>query len=193
MEPSMPPVTRARSLARLDPEDLAPLDAAVPEEDPLGFPGYAGQLERARRTADADESVVVGTTTLAGVEVVAALGVFSFLGGSMGRAHGERVARAMTVAVERRLPFVAVTASGGARMQEGMGSLVQMSRAAEGIRRLREAGVPSVALLRHPTTGGVLASYGSLVDVRIAEEGATIGFAGPRVVEAVTGEPVGDA
>ena len=188
----MPPVTDVRGVPRLGPGDLTPLDVPRLDDDPLEFPGYGGQLARARERSGADESVVVGTADLGGVEVVAALGVFEFLGGSMGRVHGERVAHAMAVAAERRLPFVAVTASGGARMQEGMASLVQMSRAAEGIRRLRVAGVPSLALLRHPTTGGVLASYGSLVDIRVAQAGATIGFAGPRVVETVTGEPVGD-
>lgn len=188
----MPPVTRVRGVPRLGPGDLTPLEAPRPGDDPLGFPGYADQLARARERAEADESVVVGTTTLAGAEVVVAIGVFDFLGGSMGRVHGERVAHAMASAERRRLPFVAITSSGGARMQEGMASLVQMSRAAEGMRRLRAAGVPTLGLLRHPTTGGVLASYGSLTDVRLAQAGATIGFAGPRVVETVTGEAVGE-
>jgi acyl-CoA carboxylase subunit beta len=188
----MPPVTRVRGVPRLGPGDLTPLDVPPHEDDPLGFPGYPEQLERARGKAEADESVVVGTAKLDGLEVVVAIGVFGFLGGSMGRVHGERVAHAMTVAARRRLPFLAITSSGGARMQEGMASLVQMSRAAEGMRRLRTAGVPTLALLRHPTTGGVLASYGSLTDVRLAQAGATIGFAGPRVVETVTGQPVGE-
>ena len=98
----------------------------------------------------------------------------------------------MEVALERRLPFLAVTASGGARMQEGMVSLLQMARTAEGIRRLRDAGLPVLAHFTHPTTGGVHASYGALADVVVADAGATIGFAGPRVVEAFTGEAVGD-
>lgn len=188
----MPPVTQIVGVPRLGPGDLEPLEAARPDDDPLGFPGYAAQLARAREKADGDESVAVGTVELEGLEVVAAIGAFDFLGGSMGRVHGERVAHAMAVAAERRLPFVAVTSSGGARMQEGMAALTQMSRAAEGIRRLRAAGVPSIALLRDPTTGGVLASYGSLCDIRLAEPGATVGFAGPRVVETVTGEAVGE-
>jgi acetyl-CoA carboxylase carboxyl transferase subunit beta len=110
----------------------------------------------------------------------------------MGQVHGDRVAAAMAVALEQRLPFLAVTSSGGARMQEGMVSLVQMARTSEGVRRLREAGLPVLAHFTHPTTGGVHASYGALADVVVADEGATIGFAGPRVVEAFTGEPVGD-
>jgi acyl-CoA carboxylase subunit beta len=170
--------------------ELGPLQVARPEADPLAFPGYPDQLGRARERAGADESVTVGVADLDGLPVVAAVGEFRFLGGSMGREHGERVATAMAVAAERRLPFVALTASGGARMQEGMHSLLQMSRAAEGIRHLREQGVASLALLRHPTTGGVFASYASLADVGLAEAGATIGFAGPRVVETVTGDVV---
>lgn len=163
----------------------------VPEDDPLHFPGYAPKLAASRGEGD-EHSVEVGIVELDGLEVVAARGRFDVLGGSMGRAHGERIATALAVARERGLPFVAHTASGGARMQEGMLSLVQMSRAAEGMRALREAGLPSLALLGHPTTGGVFASYGSLCDVLLAEDGATIGFAGPRVVEAFTGRPVGD-
>jgi acyl-CoA carboxylase subunit beta len=109
----------------------------------------------------------------------------------MGRAHGERIARATAAAVELGLPFVAVVGSGGARMHEGMVSLVQMSRTAEGIRRLRAAGVPVLARFTDPTTGGVHATYGGLADVIVADAGATVGFAGPRVVETFTGRSIG--
>jgi acyl-CoA carboxylase subunit beta len=174
-------------------EDLQPLPSPpvdVPD-DPLTFPGYAAKLRDARDRHDhVDESVAVGLAMLGGERVVAAIGVFDFLGGSMGHAHGERVARALASAAELGLPFVAVIASGGARMQEGMVSLTQMSRAAEGIRRLRDAGLPVLARFTSPTTGGVHASYGALADIIVADEGATVGFAGPRVVEA-TGESVG--
>jgi acyl-CoA carboxylase subunit beta len=184
---------RDRPVGELVPEELAPLGVEVASQpsDPLGFPGYAGKLRTAR--ADGDESVDVGLAELAGLPVVVALGRFAFLGGSMGGVHGERIARAMAVARDRGLPFLAVTASGGARMQEGMVALTQMSRAAEGVRALREAGLPVLAHFRHPTTGGVHASYGALADVILADAGATIGFAGPRVVEAFTGERVGFA
>jgi acyl-CoA carboxylase subunit beta len=167
------------------PDPIAPAP-----RDPLGFPGYRHRL-RTETEDRGDESVSVGIASLAGLPVVAAVGRFRFLGGSMGAVHGERVARAMDTARRRRLPFVAVIASGGARMQEGMVSLVQMARAAEGVRGLREDGVPVLAHFRHPTTGGVHASYGALADVILADAGATVGFAGPRVVEAVTGERVG--
>jgi acyl-CoA carboxylase subunit beta len=178
----------------LDPHHLEPLPTApvAPTEDPLGFPGYPDKLAAAREAGDVDESVAVGVAHLGDERVVAAIGAFGFLGGSMGAAHGERVATAMTAARELGLPFVAVTASGGARMQEGMVSLTQMSRAAEGVRRLRAAGLPVLARFTSPTTGGVHASYGALADVIVADAGATVGFAGPRVVEAFTGEPVGD-
>jgi acyl-CoA carboxylase subunit beta len=181
--------------ASLDPLPAAPAAQMAPmasEVDPLDFPGYREKLDRARDRAGADESVQVGTTQLGGAPVAAALGAFDFLGGSMGAVHGERVASAMAAALHLGVPFVTVTASGGARMQEGMVSLVQMTRAAEGIRRLREAGLPVLARFTSPTTGGVHASYGALADVVVADAGATIGFAGPRVVEAFTGEPVGD-
>lgn len=184
------------ALASLPLTPLPPIEAR--DDDPLGFPGYPAKLAAARQATpeDADaESVAVGTARLAddqgAVEVVVARGRFGFLGGSMGEVHGDRVAHALAVARERRLPLVTVTASGGARMQEGMRSLVQMARAAEGVRALRDAGVPLITHLTHPTTGGVHASYGALGDVAIAAAGATVGFAGPRVVEAFTGEPVG--
>lgn len=144
-------------------------DADVVGGDPLAFPGY---------DPPRPESVLTGRTAhYAVVE-----GRFDVLGGSMGAAHGERVVRAYRRAVDERLPVVVVTATGGARMQEGMVSLVQMARAAAAARDHAAAGLLSIAVLGHPTTGGVYASYASLTDIRAAELGATVGFAGPRVV-----------
>jgi acetyl-CoA carboxylase carboxyl transferase subunit beta len=114
-------------------------------------------------------------------------GCFDVLGGSMGAVHGERVVRAYRRATEERLPVVVLTSSGGARMQEGMVSLIQMARTASAARAHAAAGLLSVAVYRPPTTGGVYASYGSLVDLRAAQPGATLGFAGPRVVEQTLG------
>lgn len=151
-------------------------DAGLVGGDPLGFPGYQPP-ER--------ESVTTGLTD-AGYVVIE--GDFEVLGGSMGAAHGEKVVRAFDRAVDRRLPVVSVTASGGARMQEGMVSLVQMARTAAAARRHQHAGLLSLAVHRSPTTGGVHASYGALADLRAVVVGATIGFAGPRVVELTTGE-----
>ena len=173
-------------------EELRPLDVPLPPaiDDPLGFPGYPEKLAAVRAGGDA-HAVDVGLLTLGEVEVVAARGRFDVLAGSMGRTHGSYIATAMAYARDQRLPFVALTSSGGARMQEGMLSLIQMARASEGVRALREAGVPTLTHLGHPSTGGVFASYASLGDVVLADPEATVGFAGPRVAEAVTGAPVG--
>jgi acetyl-CoA carboxylase carboxyl transferase subunit beta len=154
-------------------------DAGLRGADPLGFPGYD--------PPDDAESVVTGRTAL-GYALIQ--GRFDVMGGSMGAAHGERVVRAYRRAVDVGLPVVVVTTSGGARMQEGMVSLIQMARTAAAARAHAEAGLLSVALHRSPTTGGVLASYSSLADIRGAVAGATIGFAGPRVVELTTGRPL---
>lgn len=153
-------------------------DTDLTSGDPLGFPGYAAKLGaldgESVRTGRAEHHVVVE-------------GRFEVLGGSMGVVHGEKVARAFDRATEARLPVVVVTRSGGARMQEGMVSLIQMARAASAVARHSAAGLLSVAVLGSPTTGGVFASYGSLCDLRAAEAGATIGFAGPRVVAQTVG------
>jgi acetyl-CoA carboxylase carboxyl transferase subunit beta len=154
-------------------------DAGLTGTDPLDFPGYAAQLAR----AGGRESVRTGRT--AHYAVVAA--DFGTFGGSMGAVHGERVVRAFRRAAALRLPVVVIAASGGARMQEGMVALVQMARTAAAAAAHGRAGQLSVAVLRPPTTGGVLASYASLCDVRAAQPGATIGFAGPRVVEHTLG------
>lgn len=150
-------------------------DAEVLAGDPLDFPGYSPPVE---------ESVLTGRTD----HYALIQGRFEVLGGSMGVAHGERVVRAYRRACDQRLPVVVVTTSGGARIQEGMLGLIQMARTAAAARSHASAGLLQVAVLRGPTTGGVLASYAGLADVRAAEPGATVGFAGPRVVELVTGQ-----
>ncbi|HVF73486.1 MAG TPA: carboxyl transferase domain-containing protein [Acidimicrobiales bacterium] len=150
-------------------------DAGLRGGDPLGFPGYGGAPDR--------ESVLTGRTEhYALIE-----SRFEVLGGSMGAVHGERVVRAYRRAADEGLPVVVLTQSGGARMQEGMVSLIQMPRCAAAARAHGAAGLLSVGVYRSPTTGGVFASYGSLVDVRAAVAGATVGFAGPRVVELTLG------
>lgn len=156
-------------------------DTDLASGDPLGFPGYADRL-----TGLAGESVRTGLAEA----FVLIEGDFDVFGGSMGLVHGEKVVRAFDRATERRLPVVVVTRSGGARMQEGMLSLIQLSRTAAAVVRHQRAGLLSVAVHRSPTTGGVFASYGSLVDLRAVEAGAMIGFAGPRVVEQTTGRRV---
>ena len=161
-------------------------DADLTAGDPLGFPGYVPPTE---------ESVLTGSSAVllaSGETYCYALieGRFDVLGGSMGAAHGERVARAYRRAAAEGLPVVVLTSSGGARMQEGMVALVQMARTTAAARDHAVAGLLQVAVHRNPTTGGVFASYGSLADIRAAEPGATVGFAGPRVVEHTTGSPL---
>ena len=153
-------------------------DAGLAGSDPLGFPGYADRDPKL-------ESVVTADGAVAGLPVVAISFEFAVLGGSMGVAAGEKIARAMERAVDRRAAVVALTASGGARMQEGMVALAQMAKTIVARRALTAAGLPFLAYLRNPTTGGVYASFASLADVLWAEPGATVGFAGPSVAEQV--------
>ncbi|MDQ3986119.1 MAG: acetyl-CoA carboxylase carboxyl transferase subunit beta [Actinomycetota bacterium] len=178
--------------ALADPETFRPFKDARESEDPLGFPDYRSMIERARAQSGSNEAVVTGGATIGGRDVVLALFEFNFLAGSMGEVAGERLAEAMEAAAEREIPFVLRTATGGARMQEGMRSLIQMPKTVAARLALERAAQPFVAVLGHPTTGGVLASLGSLADVTIAEDDATIGFAGPRLVELVTGAPPGE-
>jgi acetyl-CoA carboxylase carboxyl transferase subunit beta len=161
-------------------------DADLSGGDPLGWPGYADALRR----VPPGDSVVTGRAVADGARYVVIAGRFDVLGGSMGAVHGERVVRAYRRAALERLPVVVLASSGGARLQEGMVALAQLARTAAAARAHARAGLLSVAVLRAPSTGGVLASYASLTDLRAAQPGATIGFAGPRVVEVVTGAPL---
>lgn len=155
-------------------------DTDVVATDPLDFPGY-------RSASGAAESVTTGVAEVAGHPVVVIQSRFENFGGTMGVATGERLVRAFDRATERGLPVAAFVASGGARLQEGMFSLIQMARTASAVRRHRDAGLMFVAVLRPHTTGGVYASWASLADVIAAEAGAIVAFAGPRVVDSVTG------
>ena len=158
--------------------------AGVRTPDPLNFSDsrpYPERLAEAREHTGGREAVWTGTARLGGHDVVVAVSDFRFIGGTMGFAVGERVAEAMGEARDAELPFIAVTCSGGARMQEGMVALMQMAKTAAAAQRLHDAGVPMVTVLANPTTGGVYASYASQGDVIVAEAGALIGFAGPRV------------
>jgi acetyl-CoA carboxylase carboxyl transferase subunit beta len=158
--------------------------------DPLSFPGYAEQLRAARDKTGCTESALVAEGLLDGHRVVAVSFEFGFLGGSMGVAAGERIARAFERAADIGAPLIALTASGGARMQEGMLALSQMPATLIAREKLAAARRPFICYLRNPTTGGVFASFASSADLMWAEPHATIGFAGPRVAEAVTGEPL---
>jgi acetyl-CoA carboxylase carboxyl transferase subunit beta len=161
---------------------------ALPEApiDPLKFRDerrYTDRLKDARSKTGLSDAVLAGAGRLDGQRIVAAVQDFDFLGGSLGTAAGEGVIAAMRTAVRRETPFILFAASGGARMQEGILSLMQMPRTTVAVQELREARLPYIVVLTHPTTGGVTASYAMLGDIHIAEPGALIGFAGPRVIE----------
>lgn len=161
---------------------------AIPDvpHDPLKFKDqkkYADRLKDARAKTGRKDAVTVAVGTIETHRSVVAIQDFSFMGGSLGMAAGEAVVVAGQTAIERNLPLVLIAAAGGARMQEGILSLMQMPRTTVIIQEMRERGLPYIVVLTDPTTGGVTASYGMLGDIQIAEPNALIGFAGPRVIE----------
>ena len=163
-------------------------DVALPEVplDPLKFRDekrYVDRLKDARTKTGAVDAVKIGVGHVEGLPITIGVQDFDFMGGSLGMAAGEAVIRGIETAIDRRTPFVMFAASGGARMQEGMFSLMQMPRTTVAVQRLRLAKLPYIVVLTNPTTGGVTASYAMLGDIHIAEPGALIGFAGPRVIE----------
>jgi acetyl-CoA carboxylase carboxyl transferase subunit beta len=154
--------------------------------DPLRFRDerrYIDRLKDARTKTGFQDAVKVGVGTLEGLPVTIGVQDFDFMGGSLGMAAGEAVVKGLETAAQRQTPFIMFAASGGARMQEGILSLMQLPRTTVGVQMLREAKKPYIVVLTNPTTGGVTASYAMLGDVHIAEPGALIGFAGPRVIE----------
>ena len=154
--------------------------------DPLKFRDerrYTDRLKDARAKTGMVDAVMVGAGAVDGLSVVSAVQDFDFMGGSLGMAAGEAIITAMLTARDRERPFVLFAASGGARMQEGVLSLMQLPRTTVAVDALREAKLPYIVVLTNPTTGGVTASYAMLGDIHIAEPGALIGFAGPRVIE----------
>jgi acetyl-CoA carboxylase carboxyl transferase subunit beta len=185
-----PIAARERLRLLLDEGTFREADADLTSLDPLVFTDrvpYSQRLSEARQQTSLEEAVVIGSGRINGRECVLSVFDFQFLGGSMGTVVGEKVARAMELAIERRAPFISIAASGGARMQEGMLSLVQMAKTSAAAARLHREGIPFISVLTDPTTGGVYASFASLGDIVLAEPGALIGFAGPRVIEQLTG------
>ncbi len=161
-------------------------DVALRSSDPLGFVDskpYPRRVEQAEAKVGKRDAVLTGSGKIDGREVCVGVMDFGFIGGSMGSVVGEKIARMIERAVERGAPVVIVSASGGARMQEGIFSLMQLAKTAAALQRLAERGLPYISVLTHPTTGGVTASYAMLGDVNLAEPGALIGFAGPRVIK----------
>lgn len=176
----------ARLKSLFDKEKYAPIHLPDVPLDPLKFRDerrYTDRLKDARSKTGLNDAVHAGIGKLHGDTVVAAVQDFDFMGGSLGTAAGEAVIASMRAALVRDAPFILFAASGGARMQEGILSLMQMPRTTVAVEELREAKLPYLVVLTNPTTGGVTASYAMLGDVHIAEPGALIGFAGPRVIE----------
>ncbi|ABB75205.1 acetyl-CoA carboxylase, carboxyltransferase subunit beta [Nitrosospira multiformis] len=170
----------------LDPENRREIGAEVHPLDPLKFKDskrYSDRLAEAKRETNEDDSLVVMQGSVKTVPVVVAAFEFGFMGGSMGSVVGERFIRGVQTCVDRRLAFVCFAASGGARMQEGLLSLMQMAKTTAVLTRLSREGLPFISVLTDPTMGGVSASFAFIGDVVIAEPGALIGFAGPRVIE----------
>ncbi|MCH1571822.1 MAG: acetyl-CoA carboxylase, carboxyltransferase subunit beta [Longimicrobiales bacterium] len=169
----------------LDAGSFKELDVDLKAADPLGFSDLKDYPARiaAAEAKGKNEALVSGSGTLDEIEVALAVMDFDFIGGSMGSVVGEKIARAGLVALKKKIPFLIVSASGGARMQEGIYSLMQMAKVSTVLARMHDEGLPFISILTHPTTGGVTASYAMLGDVNLAEPGALIGFAGPRVIE----------
>lgn len=178
------PLTTDERIALLaDEGSFTEFAATLQPVNPLEFPGYEEKLDRSRAKAGQNEAFVCGDAVIAGVPTVLGVANFSFMGGSMGSVVGEKVARTFERGVELARPVVIVCASGGARMQEGMLSLMQMAKTAAACERLKAAGQLYITILTDPTTGGVWASFGSLGDIIISEPGVRIGLTGPRVLE----------
>lgn len=159
-------------------------DADVISMDPLEFgPEYLNKLQQDRAKTKLSDAVLTGSGTIEGLRVALGVMDFHFRGGSMGSAVGEKITAMMEKALDQKLPTVMITSSGGARMQEGMLSLMQMARTSAAVRRLNKAGLPYMCILTDPTTAGVAASFASLGDIILAEPGAIVGFSGARVIE----------
>lgn len=159
------------------------LDEKMVSADPLGFPEYVQKVAKSRDKTKMNDAVITGTAKIEGQECCIAIMEFQFMGGSMGIVVGEKMTRAIETAIRKKVGMIIVSASGGARMQEGIFSLMQMAKISAALARLGEAGLPYLSVLTDATTGGVAASFAMLGDVNIAEPAAMIGFAGPRVIE----------
>ena len=178
--------SRARLAMLFDDGHYEERDAGLASADPLGFKDtkpYHDRLAKAQKEVGMKDALMTGEGNLQGHHLIICAMEFQFIGGSMGAVVGEKIARAIDRCIERKLPLVIVSCSGGARMMEGAISLMQMAKISAGLARLEEARKPYISILTDPTTGGVTASYAMLGDLNIAEPRALIGFAGPRVIE----------
>lgn len=171
----------------LDDAQFEELDADIEAQDPLEFPNYKKKLKDAQQKMQMKDAVVYGLTRIGGIPLVFTAMDFGFMGGSMGSVVGEKVARSIRLACDKELPLIILSASGGARMQEGILSLMQLAKTSAELALLHNKEIPYISILTHPTTAGVMASYASLGDIIIAEPGALLGFTGPRVIEQTIG------
>jgi len=184
---------RERIATIVDEGSFEEREAGMRSKDPLGFKDtkrYTDRVKAARSKTGLEEAVLTGVARIGGHPVVLAVFEFGFLGGSMASVVGEKLARAIELAIQKRLPLLIVSASGGARMQEGILSLMQMAKTAAALKRLADERLPYLSLLTDPTTGGVTASFAMLGDLILAEPRALIGFAGPRVIAETIRQPL---
>ena len=169
-----------------DDDEWVELDAGLSSTDPLNFvdtKSYRSRLKQMQENTNLQDALITGQGKVGGRETIVCAMELSFIGGSMGTVVGEKITRAIELALDTHLPLIVYSASGGARMQEGAISLMQMAKISAALARLDEAGLAFISVLTDPTTGGVTASFAMLGDLNIAEPGAQIGFAGPRVIE----------
>lgn len=184
----LPMPAHARLEALLDPGSFRERQEGLTSNDPLDFPGYAEKLSHAQARSGLSDAVVTGTGRIDGIPLAIACMDNRFMMGSMGVVCGEKLVDLIEMASKRKLPLIIIATSGGARMQEGILSLMQMTRTAQALNRFHAAGLLYTVVLTHPTTGGVMASFASLADLTLAEPDALIGFAGPRVIRQTVGE-----
>ena len=169
-----------------DPGSFSETDSDLESANPLEFEKYADKLELLKEKSGLSEAVVTGRLEIGGKPAAIAAMDFRFFAGSMGSVVGEKITRAVELAIEEKRGVVVISASSGARMQEGMFSLMQMAKTCAALGRLSQAGLPFISVMTHPTTGGVTASFATIGDVNLAEPGCMIGFAGPRVIKETT-------
>ncbi|NNE94360.1 MAG: acetyl-CoA carboxylase carboxyltransferase subunit beta [Verrucomicrobiales bacterium] len=170
----------------VDPDTFAEIDPNLDSVNPLGFKAYSDKVKNYQQKTGLKEAVLTGKAEICGAPVTIAVMDFRFLGASMGSVVGEKVTRAIELATKEKRGVVIVSASGGARMHEGILSLMQMAKTSGALARHSQAGLPYISVLTHPTTGGVTASFATLGDIIVAEPKCMIGFAGPRVVKETT-------
>ncbi len=180
----------------LDQDSFVEMNAGITPADPLNFSdakgAYTDKVAATREKTGLNESVVTGTGSINGAEVVIAVMDFRFLGGSLSSGCGEKILRATNYAYDKKIPLIVFSASGGARMHEGILSLMQMAKTCAGISRLNDKNIPYISVLTDPTTGGVSASFATVGDLNIAEPGALIAFAGRRVIEETLKQKIPD-